>query len=130
MIQSGVRWIRQDPVYEDTCGQCCLAMLLGVGKRRVIAAIGHDEGTTTREMIVALRRGGFVVAERLRKFRTFEAIPTPRALLLGYWKEYPHWMAWSQGRLFDPVEGIVDLRRTRLPRRLRVTHYLSLRARR
>lgn len=121
-----MRWIRQNPVTEDTCGQCCVAMLLGIGKRAAIARVGHDEGTTTREMATALRSGGFVVAPRLRPFDAFDAIPTRRALLLGFWKRYPHWMAWSAGRLYDPVEGVFDVRRVRLPRRLRVTHFLGL----
>ena len=101
-------------------------MLLEIGKRTAIAHVGHDEGTTTREMVTALRRGGFLVAPRMRRFDAFESIPTPRALLLGFWRQYPHWMAFSRGQLYDPVEGVFDVRRAALPRRLRVTHFLAL----
>ena len=129
MIQSTatvrMRWVRQNPVTEDSCGQCCAAMLLGIGKREAIARVGHDLGTTTREMADVLRGGGLDVAPRLRPFRSFERIATERALLLGFWKRYPHWMAWHRGRLYDPVEGVFHVARgVRLPRRLRVTHVL------
>jgi hypothetical protein len=119
-----MRWVRQNPITEDTCGQCCLAMLLGIPKREAIARIGHDLGTTTREMADALRDGGLHVGPRLRRFVGFEKIPTPRALLLGYWKRYPHWMVWNAPRVHDPVEGVLHALRDGLPRRLILTHYL------
>jgi hypothetical protein len=122
-----MRWVRQNPLTEDTCGQCSAAMLLSIGKREAIARMGHDLGTTTREMATMLRRGGLHVAPRLAPFRGFDAIPTPRALLLGYWKKYPHWFVWNDGRVFDPVEGVFRLRERALPRHLSVTHYLWVR---
>src|SRR5687768_10062238 len=125
-----MRLIRQDPVTEDTCGQCSLAMLLGISKREAIALVGRDDGTTTTEMRTILRRGGRWVAPRLRKFVGFDAIPTPQALLLGYWKKYPHWFVWNAGRVFCPVEGIILVKRDGLPRRLKVTHHLPVKWRR
>jgi len=121
-----MRWIRQNPITEDSCGQCSAAMLLDIGKREAIARVGHDTGTTTREMATVLRAGGLRVAPRLRPFRSFDALPTPRALLLGFWKRYPHWFVWNDGRVFDPVDGIVDVRRRALPRHLKVTHFLAV----
>ena len=121
-----MRWIRQNPVTEDSCGQCCAAMLLDIGKRESIARVGHDEGTTTREMVLLLRAGGLRVSSRLRPFRGFDAIATSRALLLGWWREHPHWFVWNDGRVVDPVEGVFDLRRRPLPRHLKVTHYISV----
>jgi hypothetical protein len=121
-----MRLIRQDARTEDTCGQCSLAMLLGISKREAIALVGRDDGTTTSEMRAILRRKGRWVAPRLRKFVGFEAIPTRHALLLGYWKKYPHWFVWNEGRVFCPVEGIIDLNRKKLPARLRITHYLPV----
>ena len=119
-----MRWVRQNPLTEDACGQCSAAMLLDIGKREAIARVGHDLGTTTREMIDLLRGGGLEVASRLRRMRSFDEIPTRRALLLGYWKTYPHWMAWNRGRVFDPVEGIFHVEKDGLPRTLKVTHHL------
>jgi hypothetical protein len=101
-------------------------MLLAIGKREAIARTGHDLGTTTREMATLLRSGGLHVAPRLVPFRGFDAIPTERALLLGTWRVYPHWFVWNDGRVFDPVEGIFRVRERRLPRHLRVTHFLSV----
>lgn len=121
-----MRWIRQDPWTEDTCGQCSVAMLLEIGKREAIARVGHEDGTTTTEIRRVLASGGLQVAPRLRAFQGFDAIPTPRAMLLGYWKKYPHWFVWNDGRVFDPVEGIIDVRGGTLPRRLRVTHHLPV----
>ena len=31
-----MRWVRQDPLTEDCCGQCCAAMLLGMSKRDIV----------------------------------------------------------------------------------------------
>ena len=121
-----MKWVRQNAQTEDCCGQCAAAMLLGIGKREVMARFGHDEGTTTTEMRQLLRRGGLRVGPRMRKFASFEAIPTPRALLLGYWKKYPHWFVWNDGRIFDPVDGIIDLSKRKQPKHLRVTHYVSV----
>jgi hypothetical protein len=121
-----MRWVRQNPLTEDTCGQCSLAMLLAIGKREAIRRVGHDLGTTTREMATHLAQGGLRVAPRLARFRGFAAVPTPCALLLGFWRRYPHWFVWNDGRVFDPVEGIFDVRAAPLPRRLTVTHYLWL----
>jgi len=101
-------------------------MLLGISKREAIARVGHDDGTTTREMIEVLAAGGLRVGGRLRPVATLEAIAAPRALLLGKWKKYPHWMVWSRGRVFDPVEGVYDARRGGLPRTLTVTHHLPV----
>lgn len=119
-----MRWIRQDPITEDTCGQCAVAMLLGISKREAVARVGHDEGTDTPELASVLRGGGLLVGSRLRRVRDLERIATPRALLLGFWKRHPHWMVWNDGRVFDPVEGIIAARTRGLPPVLRVTHYL------
>ena len=119
-----MRWVRQNPKTEDSCGQCCAAMLLSIAKREAIARVGHDEGTTTREMARVLRAGGLRVGPRLQKLRAFDAIPTPRALLLGSWRRYPHWMVWNSGRVLDPVDGIIHVRKSGLPRWIAVTHYL------
>jgi hypothetical protein len=125
MVRSlGMRWVRQDPVTEDCCGQCCAAMLLGKTKRDILLQVGHDEGTTTREMMRLLRDGGLTIGPRLRKLRAFADIPTPHALLLGAWRRYPHWMVYDTGRVLDPVEGVLDVRGATLPNWIRVTHYL------
>jgi hypothetical protein len=101
-------------------------MLLSIGKREAILLIGHDAGTTTREMARALRRGGLEVGRGLRPIANPLRIRTPRALLLGTWRQYPHWMVWNDGKIHDPVEGIVDFRAGARIRWLRVTHYLSV----
>src|SRR5688572_18704869 len=121
-----MKWVRQNPKTEDCCGQCAAAMLLGIGKREALRRFGHEIGTTTTEMRRVMRRGGLKVGPRMRKFAGFDAIESPRALLLGYWKKYPHWLVWNEGRVFDPVEGIIDLRRRRLPRKIRVTHWVAV----
>ncbi len=101
-------------------------MLLAIRKRDAIARVGHDLGTTTREMAKVLRDGGLRVAPRLKKLHTFDAIPTARALLLGTWRRYPHWMVWNRGRVLDPVEGVLPVQPKGLPRWIRVTHYLAV----
>ena len=101
-------------------------MLLQIHKREAIRRVGHDLGTTTREMARVLRDGGLRVGSRLKRIRALERIPTERALLLGTWRRYPHWMVWHDGRLIDPVEGIFPLRHKPVPRWIRVTHYLPV----
>lgn len=121
-----MRWVRQNPTTEDSCGQCSAAMLLAIPKREAIRRVGHDLGTTTREMAKVLRDGGLRVGPRLKRLRSFDAIPTPRALLLGTWRRYPHWLVWGEGRVIDPVDGIFPLAKKPLPRWIRVTHYLAV----
>jgi hypothetical protein len=101
-------------------------MLLSIHKREAIRRVGHDLGTTTREMAKVLRDGGLLVGSRLKRLRNLHVIPAERALLLGTWRRYPHWMVWHDGRLIDPVDGIFRLRTKPLPRWIRVTHYLPV----
>ena len=101
-------------------------MLLAISKREAIRRVGHELGTTTREMARVLRAGGLHVGPRLKRLRALEAIPADRALLLGTWRRYAHWMVWHEGRLVDPVEGVFPLRRREVPRWIRVTHYLPV----
>ena len=101
-------------------------MLLQIHKREAIRRVGHDLGTTTREMARVLRDGGLRVGSRLKRVRALDRIPAERALLLGTWRRYPHWMVWHDGRVIDPVEGIFSPRRRPVPRWIRVTHYLAV----
>ncbi len=121
-----MRWVRQDPWTEDACGQCCAAMLLGIPKREAVRRVGHALGTTTREMAKVLRDGGLRVAPRLQRVKSSLAIPTERALLLGTWRRYAHWMVWTEGRLIDPVEGPFFVAKKPVPSWIRVTHYLAV----
>jgi hypothetical protein len=100
-------------------------MLLSISKREAIARVGHPLGTTTREMAKVLRDGGLEVGRGLRRLSSLDRISSPRALLLGTWRRYPHWMVWQKGLIIDPVEGKLPLSRG-VPRWIRVTHYLPV----
>lgn len=84
------------------CGQCCVAMLLNIQLDEAIGLIGHTNGTATKELISAIRRGGGRCDDRL-----IHGKPCGRSLVKlnrpgrrsGNW----HWVVYNCGIWHDPT---------------------------
>jgi hypothetical protein len=91
------------------CGQTCVAMAAGVSLERAYEVFGHQSGTTTREVVQALRHLGINCADRLRRCSKTRAIPA-RAIL--HTREQggrrAHWMLMWDGRVYDPADRYPD----------------------
>ncbi len=118
-------------VYQETecgCGIACAAMILGVSfgeARRLFEDGGVDRGRSGSDVARALKRAGVDCAPRLRRVRSFAAIP-PGSVLAVRFRSAPddsHFIVKDgDGLLLDPVEG----RLRRLPRDYEVTSYLPI----
>lgn len=94
------------PLRSTICGQCCVAMLTGATLRRVINLVGHEHGTRTKELVRVIRRLGYDCDDRLRAPRDLakELADKPRALvkLTFDTRSTWHWLAWADGKVYDP----------------------------
>ena len=91
------------------CGQACVAMAAGVSLKRAVETIGHDEDTTTREVVRALRQLGVSCESKLKRISRIKPTLPKRALVVihrpkdeGGRKEKWHWMLAWDGQIFDP----------------------------
>jgi hypothetical protein len=96
------------PEGSSLCGQCCVAMAARITLDRAIDILGED-GTTTRDLVIALRALRVPCANRPRRIsRTKPAWPS-RALLTihrpadpGVRRHKYHWMLAWDGHILDP----------------------------
>jgi hypothetical protein len=98
-----MRLVRQ-PNGSSLCGQCCVAMVANVTLKEACAAVGHEKkrGTTTPEIVAALRKLGVHCADRLKRTAKHRTIPR-RAIIATYSKRGSgHWMLAWDGEVFDP----------------------------
>jgi len=105
-----MRLVRQ-PEGSGLCGQACIAMAAGVSLDRACEVVGHrkERGTTTREVVRALRTLGVPCADRLRRVSRARPHLPKRAIVAihrppeenrhrGQW----HWMLAWDGVIYDP----------------------------
>jgi hypothetical protein len=122
--------VKQDWKTEDTCGQCCVAMLLQISKTKAVQAIGHKNATKSSELRRALQLHEMRIGSRLRKFIDFDNV-SDTAILLGEWRrgknKCQHWVVWSAPYLYDPIEGVLKVDARVRPSHFRPTHYLPVR---
>lgn len=98
-----MRLIRQ-PEGTALCGQCCVAMAAGVSLERAIEAVGHrkQRGTTTGELVRALRFFGVECADCLRRVSRSKPIGPRRGLVVIKRDDAEHWMLTWDGEIKDP----------------------------
>lgn len=89
-----------------SCGQTCVAMLLGVQPEAVIRHVqGGKHGTTAKQLCQFLEQHGWKTSGRCRIFRMHNVLP-PIALCRVRWgdrKYGAHWVLWAEGRWWDPL---------------------------
>lgn len=105
-----MRLVRQ-PDGSSLCGQCCVAMAAGVSLDRAIEVVGHEKlaGTTTRDVVNALRHLGVPCADKLKRVsRSKPHLPKRGIIVIHRPKsEYIrtdrwHWMLTWDGTMYDP----------------------------
>lgn len=119
-----MRWQAQPT--DRSCGQTCVAMILGLRAAEVVELVG-DRATWPRDLATYLAARGCAVGERL--VRLYGAVPpVPLAILRVVWEErgrrVGHWVVWCEGRVLDPSDQRV--RTFDCLRYGRVTSYLSV----
>lgn len=98
------------PEGSSLCGQTCVAMAAGVSLDRAIEVVGHSKnaGTTTKEIVTALRALGVPCADKLRVVsRALPVLPKRALLYIGRTQgnkrsEVSHWMLTWDGTVYDP----------------------------
>lgn len=99
-------WQRQPT--PNTCGQTCVAMLVGIPVADVLAEIPDSkQGTTAPQLIKFLRARGWTTSPRPRRVRRSTS---PFAICRVRWgpptEKRTHWVVFHSGRFFDPlIEG-------------------------
>ena len=68
------------PEGSSLCGQCCVAMAANVSVRSVVEILGEG-GTTTGELVLALRYFGLSCADRAKRISKRLPIIPPKALV-------------------------------------------------
>ena len=102
-----LKMIRQP---DDTmvCGQCCLAMLLGISLREIKKTIGHSRGTQTREIVTALNRYGVINSGKLLRIckkRNLPEIAIVKVKIKGWHVNGWHWILKHGAQHYDPYIG-------------------------
>ena len=88
-----------------SCGQTCLAMLLGVPVAQVIAEIPDRAATRAAQLCAYLVMRGWT-ATKLQRVRTLRGKLPRHAILRVSWpgssRRVGHWILWADGDVFDP----------------------------
>ena len=96
------------PPESSLCGHCCVAMAAGVGVERVIEEIGHEDGTTTKELVAALHALNVPCGGTLLRFSRVKPVLPKRCIVYihryGEKGREPrgHWMLSWDGKIYDP----------------------------
>lgn len=105
------------PEGSSLCGQACIAMVAGISLERAIEAVGHRRrgGTTTKEIVLALRSLGIACPDRLHRMNCKRPVLPGRAVVNivkyitradGKRKQRKaHWMLTWDGVIFDPGQA-------------------------
>lgn len=89
-----------------SCGQTCVAMLLGIPASDVIADIPDKKGTHGYQLAEYLNARGFRVPTRPLRYRHGDFPWGKTAIVRVRWDEKQHrshWVVWSDGRFWDPL---------------------------
>ena len=96
---------KMQPRNSKTCGQHCLAMLLGISVAKAIKIVCHEGPTSTKQMVKAFRRAGVECDDRLKRFSNRNC-KLPRYCLIHLRptekRKHTHWVCMVDGVLHDP----------------------------
>lgn len=102
------------PEGSGLCGQTCIAMAADVSLDRACDVVGHRKlgGTTTREVVHALRELGVPCASSLKRISRLRPVLPKRCIVAIHRPKEPgrhrgrwHWMLHWDGRMFDPGDA-------------------------
>lgn len=95
------------PEGSTVCGQCCVAMVVGVSLGSCLTVFCHDWATSARNVRWALKYYHYKPNKRLLKFKKQEQLPTFCMLKLTYpFQKMGHWVVYDTGDIYCPVLGI------------------------
>lgn len=101
--------VHQRQPSKNSCGQTCVAMLIGRPVAEVIASVPDKTGTVAHQLGSYVVRAGGACDERCRPLAADERwrLP-PVALCRVRWGSDPkdrraHWVLWADGRFWDPL---------------------------
>jgi hypothetical protein len=92
------------------CGQHCVAMVAGITLAESIVAFdGKKAGTTTKQVVAALKKLGYAAGPRLQLIKGKMELP-PRCILKQQWPKQKgwHWVVYDKGKVYCPDSGIFD----------------------
>ena len=93
------------PPLSKLCGHACVAMVTGTTLDKVQSVIGHSHGTTTRELVRAIRKLGGKCSSRLQRIGTHVALPDRAIVKISLPKTRNwHWVVYWDNHLFDPAQ--------------------------
>lgn len=105
--------VHQRQPSKNSCGQTCVAMLVGSPAQSVIDLMHDRTGTTWERLRSNLALRGYDVPQRLTPYRgSVVDFPTYHeadvALCRVRWGSDPkdrraHWVLWAEGRFWDPL---------------------------
>ena len=98
---------RQQQPSKNSCGQTCIAMLLGIPAVDVIAEISDARGTIARQLADYLNARGYRVTSRCMRYVSQGSLGET-ALCRVRWGDDPknrraHWVLWADGKFWDPL---------------------------
>lgn len=102
-------FVKMEIVLQDhnskVCGQCCIAMILGITLDKAIKLVGHEKATTALELSKALCVKKIFI--RISKNRT---IPERAILFVGNIgnRRHRHWVVIENQKIYCPTFGIFD----------------------
>lgn len=98
-----MRLIRQ-PKDSNLCGQCVIAMILGISLAKAKKLIGHNGKTTIEELIQCLV-DQFNCSNKLARFGENKGLPY-RAIVRVTWNNRgSHWVLKNGKYIYDPALG-------------------------
>lgn len=111
-----------------TCGQACVAMIAGISLKKAIEVVGKKGGTTTKDLVKALRKLGFKCGDRLKFDEpVFLAIVKEKFAKHEHeWDWHWHWVVYYNGNYYDPGRGV----NPKLPKGRRYSSCLEIRKQR
>lgn len=99
-MRKNVSWFNpvKQPADSKLCGHCCVATVIGKPLKYVIKKIGHENGTTTKELMSFFR-------EYKKHLKEEDSMSICAARPVGKNKGNWHWVVSMGGRVYDPNYG-------------------------
>ena len=97
------------PEGSSVCGQCCVAMIVGVSLNSCLTVFCHDWATSAKVLRWALKYYHYKPSKRLLRYKKREVLPTLCILKLTYpFSKIGHWVVYDTGDIYCSVHGICN----------------------
>ncbi|MDO7888276.1 hypothetical protein [Hymenobacter cheonanensis] len=114
------------PEGSTVCGQCCVAMIVGVSLNSCLTVFCHDWATSPKVLRWALKYYHYTPARRLLKIKLPALLPDLCILKLTYpFQQMGHWVVYNAGQIYCSVHGIYDYNKYEAVADGKLTHYLG-----